>query len=114
MDGSASDSARTGFVNGRHYTEYVDQVKQLRRNGAETEAEALLLELVGATEKEALVEGWGVAPWYYEQLAIIYRKRRDAASEVAVLERFANQKHAPGTQPPQLLERLKKAQALSA
>lgn len=31
---------------------------------------------------------------------------RDGAAEVAILERFARQKHASGATPPKLLERL--------
>jgi pimeloyl-ACP methyl ester carboxylesterase len=45
-------------------------------------------------------------------LAIIHRKRKDYQNEVAILERFANQKHAPGVKPQKLLERLEKARTL--
>jgi DNA polymerase III subunit epsilon len=89
--------------------EYLEDVKELRRSGHEHKAESLLLELVEATEAEANSEGLGVAPGYYEQLAIFYRGRGDRVSEVAILERFAQQKHAPGVMPPRLLERLEKA-----
>ncbi len=102
-------SQPVGYVRGVHYTGYVEEVKQLRRSGQETEAERLLLELVKATEDEAMVERWGVAPWYYEQLAILYRKRRDPLREVEILERFARQEHAGGVMPPELLARLQKA-----
>ena len=78
----------------------------------EGEAERLLLELVEATESENEIERLGVAPWYYEQLAISYRKRGDIRSEVQILERFARQKQAPGVMPPTLLNRLEKARAL--
>lgn len=83
-------------MRGVHYTGYVEEVKHLRRSGQEAEAECLLLELVAATEAEAAVERWGVAPWYYQQLAIIYRKRGDPQREVEILERFARQEHAGG------------------
>lgn len=112
-DHSASNASGAGDVRGRHFTEYVDDVRALRRSGREVEAETLLLELVDAREREARREGWGVAPWYYEQLAISYRKRGDVQSEIAVLERFARQQHAPGLKPSQLLERLAKARALA-
>jgi hypothetical protein len=74
----------------------------------------LLLELVDATESEAQTMGDGVAPWYYEQLAIIYRKRRDVASEVGVLERFARAPRAPGVGPRKLVQRLEKARRLAS
>jgi len=98
-----------GMVRGRHYTTYAEEVKILRRHGHEDDAEPLLLELVDAIEAEARAQGLGVAPWYYEQLAILYRKHREAAAEVAILERFAAQPHAPGASPPKLFARLEAA-----
>ncbi|MBC7109277.1 MAG: hypothetical protein H5T41_10960 [Methanomassiliicoccales archaeon] len=77
-----------GFLRGKHYTEYVEEVQNLKRTGRLDEAEKLLLKLVEAVEAEARAQGWGVAPWYYEQLAIIYRKRKDYAAEVAILKRY--------------------------
>jgi hypothetical protein len=100
-----------GFVRGRHYTEYVEGVKALRRSGHEVEAERLLLELVDATEAEARAEKWGVAPWYYEQLAISYRKQGNPQGEVDILERYARQTSAPGSVPHELITRLEKAKA---
>ena len=106
-------SSDAGKIRGRHYTEYVETVKELRREGSAEEAEHLLLELVDATEAEAQAQGpsWGVAPWYYEQLAILYRKQGNPEREVAILERFDAQPHAPGASPPKLQARLEKAKA---
>ena len=106
------ETSGPGTIDGRHYTTYVDEVSRLRRGGSDEEAERLLLRLVDAVEAEAQAEGWGVAPWYDEQLAIIYRKRKDYAAEVAILERYAAQKHAPGASPPRLLERLERARVM--
>jgi hypothetical protein len=106
-----SMSEDVGFVDGRHFTTYVDDVKTLRRYGADEQAEQLLLRLIDASEQEAHAKGWGVAPWYYEQLAIIYHKRRDHMDEIAILERFAQKPHAPGADPPKLLARLEKTRA---
>lgn len=103
---------KPGFINGRHYSDYVEKVKNLKWAGLLKKAEDLLLKLVEATEAEAEATGGGGAPWYYEQLAIIYRKRRDYAAEVSILERFMRQPHAPGTGPQRLSMRLKKAQRL--
>lgn len=99
---------KPGFYKGKHYTKYVDEVKSLMRDNRLDDAERLLLELVNATETEARSEGFGVAPWYYERLAVLYRKKKDAAAEIAILERFSRQKHAPGAKPPKLLARLEK------
>ncbi|HOI69294.1 MAG TPA: hypothetical protein PLN41_06070 [Methanothrix sp.] len=98
-----------GFYKGKHFTEYVDKVKSLMRENRLDDAEKLLLELVKATEREARSEdGFGVAPWYYERLAVLYRKKKDLESEIAVLERFSRQEHGPGSMPPKLLARLEK------
>src|SRR5512137_2485767 len=85
-----------GFLDGRHFTEYVDDVKRLRHDGKNDEAIALLVRLVSATEADAIAHGYGVAPWYYEQLAIAYRKLYRREEEVRILQRFAEQPHAPG------------------
>ncbi len=100
---------RPGFVRRHHFTEYVDDVKTLRRAAREGEAVRLLLELVDATESEARSENCGVAPWYYEQLAIIYRKAHDYDREVEILERYRDQPHASGAVPNELKARLDKA-----
>lgn len=95
-----------GYVDGRHYTEHVGVVKQLKRAGGNSEAVALLLRLVEATESEDSLEEMGVAPWYYEQLAILYRKQGDRDAEREILSRFARQRHAPGVKPAKLMSRL--------
>jgi len=103
-----------GYYLGKHYTEYVETVNELKRAGELEKAEQLLLELIKAVESESKAEKFGVAPWYYEQLAIIYRKRKDYSKEIKILERFARQRHAPGASTPKLLERLQKARELAA
>jgi hypothetical protein len=74
---ATDDKPTTGRVRGQHYTDYVEDVRELHRSDKNEAAERLLLELVDATEEESRVLGTGVAPWYYEQLAIIYRKHKD-------------------------------------
>lgn len=124
----------TGKVDDGHYTDKVERVKLLKKEGKTTEAIEVLLKCVDATEKEALTanaqpeildvkfafleEGrsgnnWGVAPWYYEQLAILYRKEKQYEKEVAILERYEKQDKAPGVGPQKLAERLVTARALA-
>jgi hypothetical protein len=103
---------KPGYYQGRHFTTYVENVKVLKRTGADAALEQLLLVLVGATEAESRSDGLGVAPWYYEELAKLYHARKDYQSELGVLERFASQRHAPGVKPPELLERLDKVRAI--
>ena len=103
--GSATPK-RPGYYKGRHFTEYVDEVRNLKRDGRLEEAARLLLKLVKATEAESHAKGEGVAPWYYEHLAIVYRKQKDPVNEKRLLVRFAEQVHAPGARPEKLLQRL--------
>ena len=99
---------KPGFVEGRHYTGYVEGVRALRRKNEVAAAEELLLKLIDAVEAEARAEGWGVAPWYYEQLAILYRKQNARDKERAILERYERLTKAPGAKPGKLADRLAK------
>lgn len=101
-------SRKLGYLNGRHYSEYIMEVEQLFRQKEFDKAEHLLLALIQVIELESVAMDCGVAPWYYEKLAILYRKQRRNKDEIDILERFANQKHAPGVKPAQLIERLRK------
>lgn len=103
-----------GSIDGRHYTDFVETVKALKRSGDNRGAVDLLLRLVAAVENESRVEGVPVAPWYYEQLAIIYRKTGDREKEVAVLQRFMEQKIGIGASVPRLQERLTRLLASDA
>jgi hypothetical protein len=106
---SSVNANEIGMVNGRHHSAWHDEAKRLRREGRDIDAEQLLLTIVDATEAESRTDGIGVAPSAYEQLAILYRKRKDFDAECAILERFAQQSHAPGVLPGKLRERYVKA-----
>jgi hypothetical protein len=101
-------------VDGKHYTAHVEHVKQLKRDGKNQEAIHLLLRLVEAVEAEArAADGhWSIAPWYYQQLAIVYRKERQYEEEVAILERY--RKVAKPSKGDKLAERLSKARELQS
>ena len=100
-------------VDGRHYTEHTEGIKQLKREGKNDEAIALLLRLVDAVERESrAADGeWSIAPWYYEHLAILYRKLKDYSAEVAIIERY--EKVAGGSR-TKLSDRLVRARELVA
>ena len=55
---------------------------------------------------------WGVTPAYYEQAAMVYRKRKDYAAEVDILQRFAQMEHCLGSKVDKLLVRLERATEL--
>ncbi len=100
-----------GFVDGRHYSAYVVEVRRLKRVGDLDGAKELLLRLVDASEAEAEGGGWGVDPWYCEQLAIIYQKKKQPADELAILERYERQAKAPGMVSERLARRLAELRA---
>lgn len=101
-----------GYYKGRHFTTYVSDVERLKKAGKLEDAKILLLDLVNATEEEDRMTQSGVAPWYYEELAKIYRKQMEYSSEVAILERYAKLRHAHGVKSAQLMDRLIKAKQL--
>lgn len=92
----------------KHYLAYVEDIKAAKRSGDLMAAKRLALLAIESTEDESRMTGTGVAPWYYEQAAIICRKQGDTDGELAILERYARQKHAAGAKPPKLMERLRK------
>lgn len=107
--GKKYEFRQTSAPKGSHYSDFVDRVEQLVQEKKYEDAIQLLHTLVDATEKEARKSGEGVAPWYYEKLAIIYRKQKRYEDEVSILERFEGQPKSPGALPKKLAERLIKA-----
>jgi hypothetical protein len=52
-------------------------------------------------------------PGYYEELAKIYRKRKEYANEIKILSRYARQRHAHDDSRQEVLrQRLEKAKKL--
>lgn len=87
----------------------VDAVKQAKRSGNLANAENLLLKELDRQEMASAENGHGVAPWYYEQLAIVYLRQKRYADELKILERYDQQIKSPGARPAKLKERLLKA-----
>jgi hypothetical protein len=87
----------------------VESIKSAKREHRLADAEKELLQELDRQEAQARANKWGVAPWYYEQLAIIYSKEKRYADEIAVLQRYDQQPKAPGASPAHLKERLEKA-----
>ena len=100
---------KPGYYQGKHYTEYIDRVKELKRQDKLVEAEKLLLALITAVEAEETVQQHSRAPWYTAQLAIIYRQQRRHSDEVALLERYDMRAGRPS-----FTERIATAKALAA
>ena len=112
----AADQA--GHVDGRHYTEWVPVLNELRAQKRDDESLALLGRILDAVEAAATIAqtpdqppGNWIASGYYERIAVIYRKRKDYAAEIAVLTR--HEQLVVGRE-SKLSTRLEKARALLA
>lgn len=84
--GQRAEQFKTGMVDGIHYLESVEPIKQLKREGKLEEALTLCYIAIEGAERAR--EGSSPAPWYTEQAAIIHRKLGQKDQEIAVLERW--------------------------
>lgn len=90
-------SARAaGSFDDEHWTTRKPVVAELKKQGDLGEAAALLERCVTAAEAEAGVRGGVPEQWPTTQLGMILRANKDAAAELALLERYAT---ACGTTP---------------
>jgi hypothetical protein len=89
---------------------YIASYEEAREEREEDKMEKVLLDFVEATEKSSKQSGLGVAAWPYMVLARLYRRQSRIEKEVEILERFAQQTHAPGQLPSKLLDRLSEVQ----
>jgi hypothetical protein len=107
---------KPGYFKGRHYSSYVDEIVALKREEKYDDLEFLLFKLVEATEAESTSQGYDVvAPFYYEELAMLYRKQKEYAKEIAILERFFSFGNSSRvTKAAKLEKRLEKARELLA
>ncbi|RFA06659.1 hypothetical protein B7R21_19100 [Subtercola boreus] len=104
--GARAASFEAGMINGVHYLQLVEPIKQLKREGRLIEALGLCnAAIVGA---ENAREGREPAPWYTEQAAIIYRKLGQRDNEIAVLQRWLRVSPADRREGSQIKERLDK------
>jgi hypothetical protein len=87
--GETTQTERNALVRGKHYTEWPEGIRELKRAGQHDQALVLLYELIDAAERDARRQGHRApAPWYTEQAAIIHRKLKEYEREIAVLERY--------------------------
>lgn len=84
--GERAQQFKRGMVDGVHYLELVEPIKQLKREGRLEEALVLCYKAIEGAEGDA---GRGMpAPAYTEQAAIIHRKLGQKNEEIAVLKRW--------------------------
>lgn len=89
----AAEAARrkAAMVDGKHYTAYTAEVKALRKAGNDDAAAGLLIRIIEAIERESAIPLAGhtaVAPWYFDQLAIIYRKAGNPEAAGKIKQRY--------------------------
>lgn len=84
--GERAKQFQAGMVNGIHYLQTVEPIKQLKRDGRLQDALELCHLAITAAEGDLL--GGVPAPWYTEQAAIIHRKLGQHEQEIAVLQRW--------------------------
>ena len=106
------EAEQAGYVRGRFYTEWVPTLDKLRAEKRDDEALELLLEIIDATERASQILGEVPPPAYTERAAIILRRKKDYAGEVAVLERWMAA-CPPGAGSDRFIGRLAKARALA-
>lgn len=75
-----------GMVDGYHYLELIEPIKELKRQGKLEEALVVCYKAIEGAERNR--EGREPAPWYTNQAAIIHRKLGQRDQEIAVLERW--------------------------
>jgi DNA polymerase III subunit epsilon len=102
-------SAAGATPEARRISALVESIKSAKREDRLADAEKELLQELDRQEAQAAATKCGVAPWYYEQLAIIYAKEERYDDEITVLQRYDQQPKAPGAMPLQMRARLKKA-----
>lgn len=103
--------AKAGYIDGRHYTTYVEEIEALKRSGDLDATEGLLLRCIDATEEEGRANRWSVAPGYYWHLAIVYRKQGRLSDEARILERYKGIAYHRGEFGGKFAERLEKVRA---
>jgi hypothetical protein len=108
-----------GYVNGTHYSVYMAEAKAMLESGRQQEADPIVDMAFTAYEDEtrvgagaSLTEYAIIAPANYWDFAVLYRKLKDYAREVMILERFARQKHLTDGASGKNLDRLEKARRL--
>lgn len=108
-----------GYVKGEKYTGCMERAKELIRAGKQQAADALVSAAFDAYEAVSriglsLTEYDTVPPAPYWDFAVLYRRQKDYAREVGILERFLRQSNQPRGKSDDFLARLDKARALLA
>jgi hypothetical protein len=74
-DLAVKNLARSGDRRERRTKTYLHEIKELKRSNSSEELERLLLGLIDPVEAQERIDGYGLAYYYTEQMAILYRKK---------------------------------------
>lgn len=88
--GPRATQFKSGMVDGLHYLQTVEPIKQLKRDGHLEDALALCYKAIQGAENAARREETSPPPFYTEQAAIIHRKLKQRDEEIAVLQRYVD------------------------
>ncbi len=89
--------------------ELIKEIKIMKEQQMYPQLEKLLVHCI-TTSEEATI--FGASPWYYEQLADIYREQQKHKKEVMVLEQYLKKSKAPNHNRANLYKRLDEARTL--
>ncbi|GAA4674597.1 hypothetical protein GCM10023197_32740 [Gordonia humi] len=108
--GQEAADQRRRLVRDKDYIEWVETIKDLKREKRYADALQLALECVDAAERDAVFHQCAPPPAYTEHAAMLYRKLGNANGEVRILERY--ERACPDDQgSSSIAERLVKARA---
>lgn len=99
-----------GTINGVHYLELAEPIKQAKREGRNEYALKLCFQAIEGAERGAL--GGMPAPGYTEHAAIILRKLKRRDEEIAVLDRYLRWIPWDDRQRHPFMERIRKVEAI--
>jgi tetratricopeptide (TPR) repeat protein len=102
-----------GFISGRHFSTYVGKICELENNQDYENAVALLEKCIVSSEIEEqfIYKRFSGGPYYYERLAIIYRKLNRPDKEIQILERYIKLKDGSENKKMKFLTRIEKVKA---
>ncbi|NTW40875.1 MAG: hypothetical protein HGA44_13510 [Cellulomonadaceae bacterium] len=109
--GDRANRMRAGMVDGVHYLELVEPIKQLKREGRHEEALELCFVAITGAEGEHASSGLIPPPWYTEQAAIILRRLKRLEEEAEVLRRYLALLPTDQRSTSRIAERLSKVEA---
>ncbi len=109
VDTSLLKTNKSGSAHLPNPAELIKEIKAMKEQQKFDQLERLLIHCITTSEEAT---SFGASPWYYEQLADIYREQKAHKKEVIVLEKYLRKSKAPNHNRASLYKRLDEARAL--